>query len=98
MDELKEAMRIKRKLEQESKERKEAEMKNRSTQESDQTQGAQKYYDKQVVTENLIAIILYIIVMVVGTVFNDRIYVYAGATVALICYLGRHSTRKGKKK
>ena len=85
--------------EQDEKYKKEFEAKNPRLKDQNTSENNQEQHcDKQVVTENLIAIIIYIIVMVVGTVFTERIYVYAGATMALICFLCRHKLDKRKKK
>ena len=44
------------------------------------------------------AIVLYVVAMVVGSIFRDRIYIYIAATLVLVCYLGKMWLDKRKKK
>ena len=44
------------------------------------------------------AIILYVVVMVVGSIFQSRILIYVVATLVLICYLSKILIDKGKNK
>ena len=85
--------------EQDEKYKKEFEAKNPRLKDQNTSENNQEqHYDKPGTMETITAIILYVIVMVVGTVFTERIYVYAGATMALICFLCRHKLDKRKKK
>lgn len=51
-------------------------------------------YDSVNSLENSEAIVLYIFVMAVGSIFKDRWWIWIGATIALVLYLTRHSRRK----
>lgn len=53
-------------------------------------------YDSPYTMNNGTAIVLYIVVMIVGTIFNDRWVIWVSATIMLIGFLNRHNKKKKK--
>lgn len=51
-------------------------------------------YDSVYTLEDGEALVLYIIVMAVGSIFVDRWWIWIGATVAYFCFKTRHKRRK----
>ena len=52
------------------------------------------YYDSVNTLENSEALVLYIIVMAIGSIFVDRWWIWIGATIAYLCFKTRHRRRK----
>lgn len=50
-------------------------------------------YDSPYAMENSTATLLYIVVMIVGTLFHDRILIYVAATVIWWKYITRHKEK-----
>ena len=53
-------------------------------------------YDSPYTMNNGTAIVLYIVVMIVGTIFNDRWVIWVSATIMLIGFLNRHNKKRKK--
>lgn len=88
-----------KKRQQEAEKAKELEAQNKGEHQcQNQEEDEKQYYDKPGTMENTTAIVLYIIAMVVGSIFKDRIFVYLGATFLLILFLCRHKLNKKNKK
>lgn len=96
MDYLKETARIRNYLKEE-KQRNQKKSEAHSAKCVNNTNTDQRYDHPQTIG-TATAIMLYILTMVVGSVFNDRIYIYIGATLALICFLCRHKFKYRNKK
>lgn len=79
--------------EQEEKRKRELESQHSNIQDQRQ-QKDEQHYDKPGTIETKTAIILYILIMIIGSIFIERVYVYIGATAALICFLNRHKLKK----
>ena len=81
----------------------EAEQKERARQErislgypAEEEEEKKPNYDSPYTMNNGTAIVLYIVVMIVGTIFNDRWVIWVSATIILIAFLNRHNKKKKK--
>lgn len=95
MNYLNEVVRIKKLMDEEDKQKQKITQHEISVRERD---SEKRHYDKPGTIENTTAVILYILTMIIGSVFVDRIYIYISATLALLCYFGRHSYSQKKRK
>ena len=57
-----------------------------------------KYSDHPNTMDNGTATFFWIVAMIVGTLFNDRVYVYIGATAWWLCHIFRHEIRQWNKR
>lgn len=61
---------------------------------SENPEQKKQHFDSVYTLENSEATILYIIVMVIGTLFYDRVLIWIVATLIFVLFLTRHSRKK----
>ena len=61
---------------------------------NDSQSQTEDYYESPYTMENGTATFLYIIVMLIGTIFNARVFIWGAATIIYVNFINRHKRRK----